>query len=546
VGDTAVNEAVPIALDDAGNIYLFATRQEGSARYPHVLAVNRQGGAAWERTLEAPLVKFSQPRIYRDGEELVLLWLDDQSVYAARVDRLGNVHTVSSLLSGEINVDSYDVATSPNGSAFVWFSGPQREPGIYALRLDDPGGESVMVDAVGVHPAVRCDGEGTLHAAWLTYLPGQTEPALSYVAFPGGAVDGQQSPHVIELSVRSDSALRGPWLGLDGDHVYLFWLEVIRSGRRMNQGDARYIHFPTGEPKLASAPEAIVVPYSGDLDYAAPPQEGLPAGQRVPAASGSHTYVSPSEIVVNAGAERELALALATQLAHRRNNVVTQVSTLFLRDGGHAGYQLLTFNSRSSLSPAIASDEAGQLYVTWIERREGSGYDIYLASTAPDIRQALEAPTRGDVSRMAAATVFGLLQGAVFFPFAALIWLALPAVLLAITWPFRRGSNSLVSRPALVSIVLAVAAYWAGKLVTFARAGAYVPFLTWIPVLPAWLHVPLQWGVPVAGTLIALWVAWYYARRGTIRSAAWFVAIYGAVDSLLTMAVYGGFLYNTF
>jgi hypothetical protein len=255
---------------------------------------------------------------------------------------------------------------------------------------------------------------------------------------------------------------------------------------------------------------------------------------------------SPFELAVNAGAERELVLALSAQLAHRQDNVVTQVSTLFLRDGQHAGYQLLTFNPRSSLSPAIASDGAGQLYVSWVERREDSGFYVYLASTAPDIRRSLEALTRGDVSRMIAATVFGLLHGAVFFPFAALIWLVVPAVLLAITWPFRRGSHSLTSRPALVSIGLAVAAYWAGKLVTFARAGTYVPFSAWIPVLPTWLYVPLQWGVPVAGTLIALGIARHYAPREMPWSVALFVAIYGGVDSLLTMAVYGGFIYNAF
>jgi hypothetical protein len=402
------------------------------------------------------------------------------------------------------------------------------------------------VDALGTHASVRYDGEGTLHAAWLTYSPGRTEPDLHYAAFPDGELDRGRPARIAELSVRSDSTLRGPWLGLDSEHVYLFWQEVIRSGRRMNQGDTWYTHWPAGEPESASAPNAIVVPNSDELDYKAPPQEGLSAGERVSAAPGAHASASPFELVVNAGAERELVLALTTQLAHRQNNVVTQTSTLYLRDGRRAGYQLLTFNPRSSLSPAIASDGAGQLYVSWIERREGSGFYVYLASTAPDIRQSLGALTRGDVSRMIAATVFGLLQGAVFFPFAALIWLVVPAVLLAITWPFRRGSHNLTSRPALISILLAVAAYWAGKLVTFARAGAYVPFSAWIPVLPTGLYVPLQWGVPIVGTLIALGVAWRYAQRETPWSVVSFMAIYGGIDSLLTMAIYGGFLYHAF
>ncbi|MCP4543787.1 MAG: hypothetical protein GY832_42280 [Chloroflexi bacterium] len=239
-------------------------------------------------------------------------------------------------------------------------------------------------------------------------------------------------------------------------------------------------------------------------------------------------------------------LALEAQIPHRQNNAAVQVGTLFLQDGTPIAYQLLSDNPQASLSPTIASDEAGQLYLTWIEYKQASSYNIYFASTIPDIRQALSSLTGGDIVRIVSNTLFGLLRGAVFFPFAALIWLAAPTMLLALAWWFRRDRNNLTNRPALVSIALALCAYWVGKLTTFASARTYVPFSAWIPIIPPWLEFPLQLGVPIITTIIALGAAWHYTNRSTTELAALFVMIYAGVDSLFTMAVYGGLLYNAF
>jgi hypothetical protein len=196
----------------------------------------------------------------------------------------------------------------------------------------------------------------------------------------------------------------------------------------------------------------------------------------------------------------------------------------------------------------LTSDSSGQLYATWIERREEiPGYHVYLASTAGDIRQALSPLTRGDTGRMVTNTFFGMLTGAVFTPIAMLLWLVLPLLLLAVTWFFRRGSESITTRASLLSIALALLAFWGVKLVTFARpARGYVPFSGWIPIIPPWLGTVLQIGIPITIFLIALATAWYAVKRLNNKSAVVFVILYALVDSFLTMAVYGGLLYDAF
>jgi hypothetical protein len=195
----------------------------------------------------------------------------------------------------------------------------------------------------------------------------------------------------------------------------------------------------------------------------------------------------------------------------------------------------------------LASDGARQLYATWIERsEENPGYQVYLASTAGDIRQALSPLTSGDIGRMVVNTVFGMLTGAVFFPVAMLLWLVLPLLILAATWPLRRHSAVITSRWSLISIALALLAYWGVKLVTFARAKYYVPFSGWIPIIPSWLGVVLQIGVPITIAVVAFATASYTVKRIQNKSAVVFVVFYALVDSFLTMAVYGGLLYNAF
>jgi hypothetical protein len=127
-----------------------------------------------------------------------------------------------------------------------------------------------------------------------------------------------------------------------------------------------------------------------------------------------------------------------------------------------------------------------------------------------------------------------------------LLWLVLPCLLLAATWALRRGRASITSRGSLASIALALVAYWGVKLVTFARAASYVPFSGWIPIIPAPVGLVLQVVVPVIIALAGLTTAWYVVKRTEGQSALVFVIIYAIVDSLLTMAVYGGLLYNAF
>ena len=543
VGHTQLDHPVPIALDDRGDIYLFLIRADGEALRPQAVALGRQMEVVWQRTLEAALSEPENPQILWDGKELHLFWLSDQSLYTARLDRSGYVTGSPTLISGDTEVDTYDVAHGTDGPVTAWYAGSRREPGLYALPPGDPTGEATLVEAAGVQPVLRYDGSGTLHAVWVAYPPpGQGDPCLYYTAYPGGIYRPQEPIRLIELDLGVRSTWQGPWIGLEQGQGYVLWTEIIYSGRGLIL-DTKYLSFALDGPLLTSEVNSIAVPGSNDLSYQILPGGHLKAGPRASLTQHPGT-VSPSNLAVNSTFESELALAFRTQVQYRHRSTAGQISTLFLQDGLPAGYQLLSFTPSASFAPAIVSDGAGQLYVTWLERSDTPGFAVYLASTAPDIQATLRAVTRGDLGRIAVATIFGLLSGLILAPVATLLWFAASAVVLALTWAFRRGGESITAPSARISLVLAFVAYWAAKLFTLAGVLTHVPFSAWIPGIPSWLKVLLQLGVPIVVAAVAIRIAWRCTVRSQTRSTLVPTAIYTAIDSALTMAIYGEMLYD--
>ncbi|MCI0394647.1 MAG: hypothetical protein L0322_06875, partial [Chloroflexi bacterium] len=250
----------------------------------------------------------------------------------------------------------------------------------------------------------------------------------------------------------------------------------------------------------------------------------------------------PASLFPNPAPAGELALAVQVQARFQWNKVASQAGLLFLEEEGPTSYQLLSFTSSATTAPAVLSDPAGYLYATWLEPG-GSGFTVYFASTAPDLRQALRSLSSDDVGRLAAETLFGLLTGALLAPIAVSLWLILPGVLLLLTSVLRRREEKLTSPGTLVSVALAVAAFWVVKVASIPGLLAYAPFSAWLH-LPGWMQLPLQIIVPLAIMIGAIVTAWHFTYRRDVNSLLYFILLYGAIDGLLTMAVYGVLVYG--
>jgi len=427
----------------------------------------------------------------------------------------------------------------------IWYAGSQKSPGLYTLPPGGLSGEATLVDPLGILPNVKYDGAGTLHATWSHYPPDENHPQFFYADYQDGLYVPDQETMVLEPRVGT-TRVYGPWLGLDEKDVYLLWTIIPRIGPSAGAAATHFMHFPQGQPDTASSVGQLVIPYTYHLDYQSLPESGLKTGPGVilgPESDGGNSFIS--ELAIDPAQAPEVAIAFHTKLAYLRRKEQGQVSTVLFQNGDPFAYQQISFTPASSGYPAILSDQVGQLYITWLEGGAESGYDVYFSSTAPDIRKVLGGITWDDVGRLGAETLFGFLGGAILAPL-ALAWVVAPLVVLGLTSMIRREDESFTSPGVIISLTLAIAAYWVSKLALLPTILDYIPFSAWLPFIPSALSLPLQVGVPVLISGLALVVAWRYTYGHERPSPFFFLLIFVAVDGILTMAVYGVTFYGAF
>lgn len=548
IEETRTNDPVAITLDEAGGIYLFLITAVNDDLHPKVIALNRQAEIVWQQSLPVSLSQPDKPSMLWDGQTLQLFWLADQSLYQAQMNSTGNVMGSPQLLSGDKVVDDYDLALNGRGQVTVWYAGQRRDPGLYAFFDGNLSGEAVLVDAEGVRPSLQYDDTGTLQATWAHYPPGFEDTTFFYEAYPDGVYQPEGGTAVHQPTLKVSDILAGPWLGLDNQQAYLIWNISVRTGPEAGKALTEYLYFPQGEPDQVTGPQPIIVPAVADLEYAYQPDGGLAAGLRVDLNSSDYPGTpSVTDVAVNGTAypEKELALAFDAQVQHEFRKERAQIGVYFLQNGHPTGYQLLSFSPNASSDPAIISDETGSLYLTWLERGQEGSFQIYFASTAPDIQEALSGATTGDINRIARETAFGLVSGAVLSPLVVLLWMIAPLVVLFLTSFLRpRDEEKLTNAGTIISLLLAAAVYWVVKLATIPGISSHVPFSAWIPAIPLWLQASLQIAVPLVSTIVAVGLAWHFTYRRRSPSLLYFAILFVAVDGLLTMAIYGFLFYN--
>ncbi|UCG24071.1 MAG: hypothetical protein JSW55_18390 [Chloroflexota bacterium] len=540
---TDLVDPVAIALDDEGIIYLVTVDANEEMPGPSVVALDREANTLWEQAIETEVNRLDNPNIVWDGELLHVFWIGDNRLYGATVDKSGEVVDGPQLLSGQTRVGGHAVDRGPDDALSVWFAGPRRDPGLYALPVGDLQGRPMLVDPEGTRPAIKYDQDGMPHVTWVQHLPGSSSARLFYGAYPFGEYDAELASEIHTERLALTSVFSGPFIELDGESAYVVWSEETRTGSRAGQAMTHYLAFPMGQPGQQSRPVQVIVPSDHDLEYEYTPEEGLDAGPRVllePGAFGGASGLN--RIGTNNNLANEGVIVSESRINYLFSKTAPQIGLSYFQDGSPNGYQLISFTSSASTSPATISDAEGRLYLTWLER-VANEFHVYFASTAPDIVDNLNSLTLTDTRQLAGDTVFGLLIGALLTPIALVIWLIIPLAVLLVTSPMRKEDQTLRSPGTIISLGLAVLAYLVVKTFTLPGIREYVPFSAWLP-LPPWMELPLQIIVPLGITLVALLAAWTFTYRRNNNAPVYFIIIFGAADSLMTMAVYGVIIYN--
>jgi hypothetical protein len=543
VTQTGLVDPTSLTLDNDGNLYLVVATGDRDSLRPSIVALDRSANRIWETEITTEANRIDNPSLLWDGDQLQAFWIADGSLFGAVLDKDGQIVGDLQLLSGPYRVDTYAVARRADRALSIWFAGPRHEPGLYTLPVGDPQGQAELVDDLGTRPAIKFDQEGTLHVSWVENPSGSSSARIIYGSYPLGEYSAGLAQEIRNEPLALSSVFAGPFIELDGKSIYVLWSEEVRTGPAAGQATTQYLTFPVDQLDQLVGPFQVTVPSDPGLEHAFVPEVGFEAGPRIMLEPGTYPAASGlNRINTNGNLANEAVFASESRIDYLFNKTAPQIGLSYFQDGFPSGYQLINFTSTGSTSPSIMSDEDGRLYLTWLER-ESDVFDVYLTSTAEDIKDNLNSLTLTDARQLLGETVFGLLIGALIGPIAMVIWLLIPLAVLLLTSPLRKENQSLRSPGTIISLGLTVLTYLLVKFFTLPGIREYVPFSAWLP-LPSWIGLPLQILVPLAITIISLLAAWNFTYRRQNNAPMYFILIFAAADSVMTMAVYGVLIFN--
>lgn len=537
------NGSIGMAVaEDEQLVHLVWPSDLGEGTYLRYVQLDAQANVVNSQDLDFPGL-LRAPRLAPEGTgKLHLLWGSRPpggkvwTIWHTLLDEEGNSlnSPLQISLPGE-SVGNYTVSPDHQGGALViWDSGSLGK--LYLQHVNAAGtitGLPVIVAERGESPSIWVNPKGEVFLAW------REEPGFVYASASLNALAPTETTSVVDVNLSTGQSLVGPYVGVAGDWVYLFWSMLNQSGLEAGTGYTAYVTFPANTP-ARQVPQRILMSPLEEQPYAAY-QGSLALSQLAPpveAWASSDFILNPT--VMQGSPSGELAVALALNQAMRLDQHL-QIAVAVFEGGEFVGYTLGSKTEGISDKPVLYLDSMANLHLAWREGSAGNG--IFYATTQPEAIAALDRLNAGDVTNAIFQGGMEGLVGVTFLPIIGFGWL-LPGMLVVGIVKLRWDQDDLTNWYFWIPLTIAIVMFYLVKLATLPTISTYVPFSAWLDI-PGGYGEPLQIIMPLLIFGIAALVANRVRRRHS-QSAAVFYITFGLVDAILTLSIYGVNLFGVY
>ncbi|MCD6519692.1 MAG: hypothetical protein J7M05_07205 [Anaerolineae bacterium] len=541
VGETVLNARPALLVDRTGaGVYLawVSAPSVGEAESLYFVRLDGRGSPVVARELALETRHPTQVALLPLEGGLAISWLDrlqgHSQLSLASLSFDGELLSAPRILSppGQ-EVDSYALLPNPEGGGeLLWSVREGQARGLYHLHLNgqgQPEGEVISLGREGFQPALAMGEDGVVHLAWLEE-PEYSRYVLYYASFdPQRRTLGEVS-RLVSFPVPTGVIVHSPSIGVAGGRVYLFWsLERRGGGLTPPSAQSFYLSFLEGQPQQARGARLVSIPAEKHPRYL-PVESAFPLRELAAAGPVPATFVYMP--CTAKGRQGELPVAFVVDIRGRTKHILQVVLSLWSR-GELKGYQIVGQTANGSLRPVLAVDDTGNLHLVWIDTAGFGTFDVYYASTAPQVRARLNRITGQDVMAVFFGIVWGLVQGLSFLPI-VLVWVFVPLVIMSI-YLFIRAEGGLSFRSSQIVLLVAILLYTGGK---------YLFRPNWFAALPLPRDLPqylADWAiytVPFLITGAAGLVTWFYVKRRPSATLLLAFAIFAGTDALLTLLIY--------
>lgn len=569
VGNASQHEPVAIAVErDGSAVHLVWPEAGMNGLAMHYLQLRNSRQPSVDRLIELSLFFPKSYNLFLGaGDTLHVFFLAGQGphenarVFHGVLDKSGQLRAAPTPITpAGYDVQHYAAAADGVGGFLVIWEAAEPPAGIFLQRLDGSGaplGDPCLLASDGKEPAMAVEPGAGAHIAWVTE-PHAQDRHLYYCWLEYPLTCEPKPLELTRLYAGTGAIFTAPSLGFDDGHVYVYWSVEYRAGMEQGSASTFFVTFPKGrpapqQPRTLSLPDTEALPYAPLSAQLGPWREagiigpgGMPAEAAFPDLStvvplspelgGSRFVAYPAPLNLPA----ELQLVFCSVMTEYRLKDELQPGVAILADGELLAYQQVARTGNLSWNPSPARDEAGHLYLAWPDTRGQGRYDVYIATTAPALKEAIRRPNRDDILLGAVAFGWGMLAGlTTFLPFLMVILVFPLAVVVG--YHIFGSQEELSARGPRIVLVVAGLLYYAGKLLIFSALLSFPPFRE---LLPEGLRWTLDFGLPALILALALLALRQYTRRAQPPRLFVGFLVFVLTDALLTMMLYGPGFYG--